>query len=452
MVKVTDYAIIQRDENNEARVYFSGNIPEDAPKERNLAARVYTESENLCITDFTPCKVEGDKWEIEFTLPAGGLYTFEVRMTWPENSDPHDGHRIAIVRHFGIGDLYILTGQSNMAGYGRDVISDPPVLGVHLYKNNGTWDLASHPLNDSVGTIYPENKEFTNLTSPALSFGRYLKEKLNVPIGLITASLGGSPLSMWHPEEEGSLYRGMMRRIPVTGKVKGILWYQGCFEAFFPDEDPSTYYGRYKRMVELYRKELGDIPFITVQLNKWTGNRTNDIEEKTRMNRRWGMVREAQRKLSEDVKDLYVVPSLDLQLSDGVHNTSNANVVIGQRMALCALKYIYNMPHLGQSAPIPRSASYKDEKHFCLNCDKGFTLFTMETRADGIHVEDETGLIPCIHAYGAGSSLDIETERPYKLPAKVHVYWESYLPAVMSRDRNGQPIMACYGMEIEKKD
>ena len=47
-----------------------------------------------------------------------------------------------------------------------------------------------------------------------------------------------------------------MQRIPVVGKVKGIIWYQGCFEAAFPDEDPSTYYDRFKRMIELYRKEM----------------------------------------------------------------------------------------------------------------------------------------------------------------------------------------------------
>lgn len=448
MVKVTDFAIIQRDENNEAKVYFSGKIPEGAPESAMINGWVYTEDENLGITDITECKKENGEWYIEFTLPAGGLYTFEARMVGSRSDDPYDGGRIAIVRHFGVGDLYIMAGQSNMAGYGRDAISDPATLGVHLYKNNGKWDIASHPLNDSIDTLYPENLENGNITSPALSFARYLNDKLNLPIGLVAASLGGSPLSKWHPEEEGSLYRGMMRRIPVVGKVKGILWYQGCSDA--NEKDSVTYYDRFKRMIELYRKELGNIEVITVQLNRWAGNRNENQEEKLKVDRNWGIVRDAQRRLALDMEKVYVVPCHDLPLSDGIHNASSSNLVIGQRMAMVALKYIYNMPASGQSAPIPRKASFVDETHFYLHFDEGFRIYTLDSRADGIDIEDEIGLIPCKNAWGHGNKMFVETERPYTLPAKLHVYWQAELPSFIAKDRIGQPVLACYGMDIEE--
>lgn len=448
MVKVTDFAIIQRDENNEARVYFSGKIPSWVEETACLWARVYSEDENLTVCDHTLCQRENDEWKIEFTLPAGGLYTFEVRVVGSLKDDPNDGGRISIVRHFGVGDLYVMTGQSNMAGYGRDAINDPATLGVHLYKNNGKWDVASHPLNDSIDTLYPENREDGNITSPALSFARYLNKKLNLPIGLVAASLGGSPLRAWHPEEEGSLYRGMMRRIPVVGKVKGLLWYQGCSDA--NEKDSITYYDRFKRMIELYRKELGNIEVITVQLNRWAGNRSENEAERLKNDRYWGTVRDAQRRLSLDMEGVYLVPCHDLPLSDGIHNASSANLIMGQRMAMAALKYIYKMPHLGQSAPIPRSASFDDETHLFINCDKEFRIYTLDSRADGIHVEDETGLIPCKNSWGHGDRIYIETERPYKLPAKVHVYWQTEIPSFITRDRTGQPLLACYGMEIEK--
>ena len=450
IVKVTDYAIIQRDENNEAKVYFSGKIPSWVSEENALWARVYTEDENLEIIAPILCNRKESEWDIELTLPAGGLYTFEVRVTGTVKDDPNDGGRIAIVRHFGVGDLYIMTGQSNMAGYGRDAVSDPATIGVHLFKNNGKWDIASHPLNDSIDTLYPENREDGNVTSPALSFARYLKDKLNLPIGLIAASLGGSPLRAWHPEEEASLYRGMMRRIPTVGNVKGILWYQGCSDA--NEQDSVTYYDRFKRMIELYRKELGNIEVITVQLNRWAGNRNPDENERIKNDRYWGIVRDAQRRLALDMEKVYIVPCHDLPLSDGIHNASSANLIMGQRMAMVALKYIYNMPHLGQSAPIPRSAKYGDETHLYLNCDKGMRLYTLDARADGIHVEDETGLISCKNSWGHGDKIYIETERPYKLPAKVHVYWQAEIPSFITRDRTGQPLLACYGMEIEKKN
>ena len=78
--------------------------------------------------------------------------------------------------------------------------------------------------------------------------------------------------------------------------------------------------------------------------------------------------------------------------------------------------------------------------------------FQGKVKDDGIHVEDETGLIPCKNSWGHGDKIYIETERPYKLPAKVHVYWQAEIPSFITRDRTGQPLLACYGMEIEKKN
>ena len=65
MVKVTDFAIIQRDENNEARVYFSGKIPSWVEETACLWARVYSEDENLTVCDHTLCQRENDEWKID---------------------------------------------------------------------------------------------------------------------------------------------------------------------------------------------------------------------------------------------------------------------------------------------------------------------------------------------------------------------------------------------------
>lgn len=444
MVKVTDYAIIQRDEYDEAKVYFSGTIPMDSPATPFIYGRVFGEDDNLPITALESCEIQNDKWKIEFTVPAGGLYCFEARMTESAEVEPYHGRRIAIVRHFGVGDLYLLTGQSNMAGYGRDAAYDPPALGVHLYKNNGKWDIASHPLNDSLDTIYPENREDGSATSPALSFGRILKEKLNVPIGLVQASLGGSPLSRWHPEEEASLYNGMMRRIPVVGKVKGVIWYQGCSDA--NEECCHTYYDRFKRMVELWRGQLGNIPVITVQLNRWAGNLSNDDTVRLETDRYWGIIRDAQRRIAVDVTGVCIVPSMDLPMSDGIHNNSGANTIIGYRMAMAAMKFIYG--RTGQAAPEPRSVKYIDRTHLEVTVDPCFRMFTMDDTAHGIDVEDSSGIIPCKKATAGYGRIVLETERPYSLPAKFHAYWRTLLPSLFIKDYVGMPMLACYNMEI----
>lgn len=213
-----DYQIVQRDENDMAKVHFEGTLPTDAPKDVKVFARVVGEEDSLIIVQYQSCKITDRYWEIDMVLPAGGLYCFEAKMTIFEGEDPISARTIKRICHFGVGDVYLLTGQSNMSGSGRGVSYDPPTLGVHLYANSGKWNIATHPLNDSTDSIYPENYEPSSGNSPGLSFGRTLKEKLNIPIGLVQASLGGSSLSMWHPEEEGSLYRGMMRRMEVVVK------------------------------------------------------------------------------------------------------------------------------------------------------------------------------------------------------------------------------------------
>ena len=108
-------------------------------------------------------------------------------------------------------------------------------------------------MNESTNTLHEENRENANPGhSPYLSFARQLKRELGYPIGLLQASLGGSPLSAWNPEEDGVLYRNMMNIINSQG-IEGILWYQGCSDA--QEELCDTYLNRFKSMFLHIRKD-----------------------------------------------------------------------------------------------------------------------------------------------------------------------------------------------------
>lgn len=41
------------------------------------------------------------------------------------------------IHHIGVGDLYVIAGQSNAAGYGKDSIYNPSEIEVHLLRNRG---------------------------------------------------------------------------------------------------------------------------------------------------------------------------------------------------------------------------------------------------------------------------------------------------------------------------
>ena len=416
---------------------MSGKIPEEAGENQMIYVCAFRETDNLLVADWLQAEKIAKDWYVRIRLPEGGPYRLEACLSdkaccleWEK--------RILCIHHVGVGDLYILAGQSNMAGYGRDTAYDPPCMGVHLYGNNGKWDIAAHPLNDPTDTIYPETAEYNSGTSPALAFGRRLKETLGIPIGLVQASLGGSTLDKWHPREEGSLYRAMLRRLNVVGKVKGVLWYQGCSDA--TEESAGTYLERFCEMVALWRKQVGNIPFLTVQLNRWGENKAGN-------ERNWGILKEAQRQAAIQIKDVHVVPSYDVTMSDGIHNSSGANVVLGERLALTALRMVYQKP--GSIAPSVKQVEYVDDTHIKLYFQEGFHVAPTDRHAEGMHVEDPQGLTECLLAEWEQNGMLVTTKRPFTLPAKYHAFWQDNIPAFIPHDTNGMPMLACYGVNIE---
>ena len=132
--------------------------------------------------------------------------------------------------HLCVGDLFVIAGQSNAVGYGKNPVFDPPELGIHMCRSSGRWDLASHPLGDATGTTHPENADRYNTGhSPFLAFAKLLKRRLGYPIGLLPVASGESSIRKWDPGQYGILQKCMLRVIRQNGgRVKGILWSQGC--------------------------------------------------------------------------------------------------------------------------------------------------------------------------------------------------------------------------------
>ena len=118
--------------------------------------------------------------------------------------------------------LYLLIGQSNMAGRGvveeQDKQSHPRVL---KFTKENSWATATDPLHFDKPTIAG-----VGLGS---SFGRALAEaNPDATIGLIPCAVGGTPLSRW--SKGGDLYAQALERARLAlkdGVLKGILWHQG---------------------------------------------------------------------------------------------------------------------------------------------------------------------------------------------------------------------------------
>lgn len=155
-------------------------------------------------------------------------------------------------------DLYLLVGQSNMAGRGfldhEDTLAHP---NIYVLNASDEWSVAKEPLhydkaNRGVG--------------PGLAFAKNMtKYQRNARIGLIPAAVGGTKISYWEPMGERGLYKEALRKARIAkgrGALKGLLWQQGESDA--NANDASLYKERLVALMRAFRRDLKspDLPIV----------------------------------------------------------------------------------------------------------------------------------------------------------------------------------------------
>jgi len=393
-------------------------------------------------------------------VPAGGLYRVETCLMSAELEDDYQwGGRGDMRHHVGVGDVYLIAGQSNATGYAKDIGGDAMELGVHVFRANGKWTLAAHPLNDGTDSVFPENLETVNPGhSPYLLFAKRVKKAVGYPIGLIAGALGGSPLSAWNPGEDGALYRNVLATVKAQGMggISGVLWYQGCADACTARCD--SYLDRFTSFVNAFRNDLKqpELPFFTVQLNRLIAGNPTPEED-----RAWGTLREAQRQASHRIPHVYVTPSNDGRLSDFVHNNTAANLAIGERLARQVLRH-FHAGKLPCFAPEIRGARKVAEDQIELTFDHVMgTLYLFEgdarygrtlvsTRYSPFSVEDEAGVVPVTECRPfAKNRILLTTARLFAGRVKVHGAHQVNPADYVPMDPDSQlPMLSFYGVEV----
>ena len=222
--------------------------------------------------------------------------------------------------------LYLLAGQSNMAGRGKveeqDKQPHPRVLAL---TKDGTWKPAVAPLHwdKSVAGV-----------GLGRTFAITLAEKdKTITIGLIPAACGGSPISTWqhggyHGQTKSHPYDDAIaraKRAMKDGTLKGILWHQGesdCSATLAP-----KYKDALKELIARFRKELDvpELPFIIGQLGQFPERPWNDERK---------MVGAAHREVAKELKHVGFVKSDGLTPNaDQVHFDAASLREFGKRYA-----------------------------------------------------------------------------------------------------------------------
>ncbi len=145
---------------------------------------------------------EDARWEISITTKqAGGPYDMKITAVSEENT--------IIVRNILIGDVWLCSGQSNMEMrmesltevYPEEIKkAENPFIRQFLVPM--VYDFSGPQSDVAEGSWQSVNMDnVLNFTATGYFFAVDLYRRYQVPIGLINASLGGSPAEAWLSEE-----------------------------------------------------------------------------------------------------------------------------------------------------------------------------------------------------------------------------------------------------------
>ena len=229
--------------------------------------------------------------------------------------------------------LFLLVGQSNMAGRGvvtpADKLPHPRVL---MLNQASEWVPAIDPLHfDKPAAGVGLGRSFASAIADA---------NPGVTIGLIPCAVGGSPIDAWKPgvfyqPTQSHPWDDAMRRANValkSGTLKGILWHQGESDA--TRELAPAYAAKIHDLIARFRAELHRpaVPFVAGQLGRFAESPWNEFKTQ---------VDQAHRDLPRKVPRTAFVSTEGLKdKGDKVHFDSDSYRELGRRYAEAYLKLV----------------------------------------------------------------------------------------------------------------
>lgn len=139
------------------------------------------------------------------------------------------------------------------------------------------------------------------------------------------------PMNCKNPYRPAGLYECMLKRVmPYT--LRGFLYYQGESD----DHKPKMYYNLFTRMIQQWRDDWEDdtLPFLMVQLPMHRYSQDPDFKN-------WPLIREAQMKAYQTVKNTGIAVILDCGEWNEIHPKDK--LPVGERLALQAMYHVYGL-------------------------------------------------------------------------------------------------------------
>ncbi|MHB8974990.1 MAG: alpha-L-fucosidase, partial [Pirellulaceae bacterium] len=225
-------------------------------------------------------KIDGTQFQATIVAPAGGWYQVEVRALADEQVLAE-----AAVEHVGVGEVFVVAGQSNSANHGEEQQS--PKSGLVAAFDGTRWQPANDPqpgASGGGGSFLPP-------------FGDAIAERFHVPVGLIACGVGATSVREWLPqgarfpnpptllgnvgqlpggewESKGLIFSQFSERMQQLGPrgFRAVLWHQGESDANQGDPTrtlPGPLYQQcLEQLIRDSRREIGwEAPWFVAQVS-----------------------------------------------------------------------------------------------------------------------------------------------------------------------------------------
>ena len=359
------------------------------------------------------------------------------------------------------GEVWLCSGQSNMyqpiKGYGNGQVTINSMLAkakagnskVRLFtaarKNSKT------PLDDLIEYTPWQQATANNVndfSAVAWFFAEQLQDILDVPVGIIHSSWGGTPIEAWMSKEAISKYEVLNlgnKRLKETAKryptilynamihplipytIKGALWYQGEANR----KKPEQYKVYLPAMVADWRTRwgLGDFPFYFVQIAPYA------YEIKDGKTSNSALMRVAQEECVELIPNSGIAITTDLGAKTRIHPPFKKEVA--DRLLYNALQQSYGIKGVDGKSPIYDSMEIKkNEIHVTFkNAETGLFAF------DGLQNFEIAGVDKVFYPAKArienNNTVIVKSESVQK-PIAVRYAWDNWVKGTLY-DKNLLP-------------
>lgn len=289
-----------------------------------------------------------------------------------------------------VGEVWVASGQSNMEwpvaasdNPEKEIAAAkyPQIRLFHVRKVPSVAPASEVELDRDWAECSPET--IPNFSAVAYFFGRQIHNELNVPVGLINTSWGGTAIEPWtpitgfesveslkpiaeqakaqqanptgvqpNPGAPTHLYNGMVYPIVPFG-IRGALWYQGESNR----GQGVAYEQRMHALINGWRSvwNEGDFPFLYVQIAPWKYVKPPATDPQNLLPQLW----EAQTKTLA-LKNTGMAVTTDIGNLDDIHPRNKQDV--GKRLALWALAKTYGKSGIVYSGPLYKSMKVEGNK------------------------------------------------------------------------------------------